>query len=142
MKSMIDWAEKVNEKAKVNIESAQQKQKKRYDAKRKPPIFSIGEKVWKYNGRKDTRKGGKLDWNWTGPYEVAECTTRGTYRLKNKKGLQLKQAVSSIHLKAVIDGKKLSKVNCKEEAEEVNSNNAYNIDLYRYFTQIPGYLQW
>ncbi len=46
MKSMIDWAEKVNEKVKVNIESAQQKQKKQYDAKHKPPISSIGEKVW------------------------------------------------------------------------------------------------
>ncbi len=38
----------------------------------KPPIFSIREKVWRYNGRKDTRKGGRLDWNWTGPYEIQQ----------------------------------------------------------------------
>ena len=105
MKAMVDWAEKVNKKAKDNIENAQRKQKKRYDAIHAPPNFSVGEKVWRYNGRKDTRKGGKLDWNWTGPYQIAECTTEGTYRLKNKKGLQLKQAVSSIHLKKVIDSK-------------------------------------
>jgi hypothetical protein len=57
--------------------------------------------VWTYNSRKDTRKGGKLQYNWNGPYEVTQLTTRGTYRLKNPKtGNILKQAVSSIRLKS------------------------------------------
>jgi hypothetical protein len=106
MKSMLAWGEKVNESAKGNILKAQNEQKKRYDAKRKPPRFLVGDEVWRYNGRKDTRKGGKLTWNWTGPYKICEVTTRGTYLLQNRKGVSLKQAVSSIHLKAVVDPSK------------------------------------
>jgi hypothetical protein len=102
MRSMLEWGEKVNEKAKNNIVIAQQMQKKRYDALHKPPSFEVGDMVWRYNGRKDTRKGGKLDWSWTGPYKILARTKRGTYHLQNQSGLNLKQAVSSIHLKAVI----------------------------------------
>jgi hypothetical protein len=52
-----------------------------------------------YNSRKDTRKGGKLDYNWNGPYEITEQMSKGRYKLKNKNGVVLKQAVSSIKLK-------------------------------------------
>ncbi len=99
MQSMMKWAESVDEKALLNIKAAQQKQKKRYDAKHKPPNFHVGDTVLLYNSRKDTRKGGKLEYNWKGPYKVAEQTTRGTYRLNDKTGKTLKQAVSSIRLK-------------------------------------------
>jgi len=83
-----------------NISRAQQKQKSYFDNKHKLPAYKVGEKVWVYNSRKDTRQGGKLQYNWNGPYEVTEQTTRGTYRLKNlKTGQILKQTVSSIRLK-------------------------------------------
>ena len=100
MDSMLKWADSINEKALKNITSVQQKQKKQYDAKHTLPTFKVGDDVWVYNSRKDTRQGGKLEYNWKGPYEVMEQTTRGTYRLKNKNGILLKQAVSSIRLKA------------------------------------------
>ena len=57
MEEMMKWAESVNSKAKSNIEKAQKKQKKEYDAKHKPPTFKVGDRVWVYNARKDTRKG-------------------------------------------------------------------------------------
>ena len=97
---MLLWAESVNEKAMNNIGKAQKRQKRQYDAKHKPPTFKVGDMVWRYNSRKDTRQGGKLEYNWDGPYEITEHTSRGTYRLKNESGKVLKQAVSSIRLKA------------------------------------------
>ena len=39
MQAMIEWAEEVNAKAKPNIEKAQSKQKREFDAKHKPPTF-------------------------------------------------------------------------------------------------------
>lgn len=103
MSVMLKWAKDVDELAKGNIQQAQEKQKKRYDAKHKLPVFKVGDKVWRYNSRKETRKGGKLEYNWDGPYTISEQTTRGTYRLKNKGGKVLKKAVSSIRLKACVE---------------------------------------
>lgn len=100
MKSMLLWAESLHQKVKENIQKAQTKQKKIYDARHKQPTFQVGDKVWRYNSRKQTRQGGKLEFNWDGPYEITEQTTRGTYKLKNKSGMILRQAVSSINLKA------------------------------------------
>ena len=57
MQQMLTWAEEVDSKAKQNIKKAQQKQKKQYDVKHRPPQFKGGDKVWVYNARKDTRKG-------------------------------------------------------------------------------------
>ena len=48
--------------------------------------------------------GGKLAWNWGGPYEIVEETKRGTYRLKNKQGKVLKTAVNSNRLKHHYEG--------------------------------------
>ncbi len=99
MESMLQWADEINTKAKENIKKAQAKQKKRYDTKHKKPVFNVGDKVWRYNSRKQTRQGGKLEFNWDGPYEIAEQTTRGTYKLKSNSGKILKQGISSINLK-------------------------------------------
>jgi hypothetical protein len=33
--------------------------------------------VWMYNSRKATRQGGKLDFNWMGPYIVVSQTKKG-----------------------------------------------------------------
>ena len=92
MKSMLLRAESLYQKVKENIQKAQTKQKKIYDARHKQPTFQVGDKVWWYNSRKQTRQGGKLEFNWDGSYEITEQTTRGTYKLK--------KAVSSINLKA------------------------------------------
>jgi hypothetical protein len=54
--------------ARVNILHEQSKYKKRYDEKRKPPTYKPGDKVLESNARKATRKGGKMDDNFTGPH--------------------------------------------------------------------------
>ena len=61
--AVMKWAEEVDSIAKANIEKAQKKQ---LNAKHRPSTFKAGDKVWVYNARKDTRKGGKLSWNWKG----------------------------------------------------------------------------
>ena len=48
--------------------------------------------------QKATRQGGKLKYNWEGPYKIIEHTSRGTYKLENKFGVVLARAVSSINL--------------------------------------------
>ena len=63
MERMLLWADEVNAKAKENITQAQAVQKKVFDAKHQPPAFKVGDSVWVYNSRKDTRKGGKLACN-------------------------------------------------------------------------------
>ena len=95
MNAVMKWAEKVDSIAKANI----QKKQKQLNAKHRPSTFKAGDKVWVYNARKDTRKGGRLSWKWKGPFEIVEQTKRRTHRLKNNFGHQLKQAVSSNRLK-------------------------------------------
>ena len=67
MQAMIEWAEEVNAKAKSNIKKAQEKQKKQFDAKHKPPTFQPGDKVWVYNSRKCHSTGGqvRVELEWT-----------------------------------------------------------------------------
>ena len=54
----------------------------------------------KYNKRRDTRKGDKLQARFTGPYEIglAEVLGRGVYRLKDGDRI-LKQCVNATNLK-------------------------------------------
>lgn len=114
MKSMMEWTKNIQEKAKENINEAQKKQKQYFDAKHRPPTFKVGDKVWLFNSRKDTCKGGKLDYNWHGPYEIIEQNTKGTYRLKQCAWEDLK---TSIRLKAhiVTDDKKLMMMSRKQK---------------------------
>ena len=56
MKSMLLWAESLHQKVKENIQKAQTKQKKIYDARHKQPTFQVGDKVWRYNSRKQRDK--------------------------------------------------------------------------------------
>jgi len=52
----------------------------------------------KYNKRRDTRKGVKLQARFTGTYEIAEVLGRGVYRLKDGDRI-LKQCVKATNLK-------------------------------------------
>lgn len=60
-----------------NIKQAQKKQKKQYD-KIKNKILQIWDKVVLHNSRKVSRKGGKLENLWRGPYPVEATHKRGT----------------------------------------------------------------
>ena len=58
------------EEAKDNINIAQRKQKPHYDTQVKRVDFKVADNVLMHNARKTTRKGGKLDACWTGPYII------------------------------------------------------------------------
>ncbi|KAL5457687.1 hypothetical protein EMCRGX_G034973 [Ephydatia muelleri] len=58
-----------------NIENAQAKQKLYYDRKHAKAEFKLGSPVLLRNMRKLSRKGGKMDDEWTGPFTIAELKT-------------------------------------------------------------------
>ena len=61
--------QKLDESIKNNIEIAQQKQKKYYDAKHgAATCFTVGDSVLKKDFKRKKRRGGKLDYRWEGPF--------------------------------------------------------------------------
>lgn len=98
---VADLAESLStrrEEAKDNIAAAQAKQKERYDLKHAEPSYAVGDKVLRYNRRRDTRMGDRLAPRFTGPYEVVEVLGRGTYRLQLGEKV-IKQAVNAVNMK-------------------------------------------
>ena len=61
----------VRKKAKKRIYDAQKKQKKHHDKDVYKERFKKGENVLLHNTRKVSRKGGKLEKKWLGPYMIA-----------------------------------------------------------------------
>uniref|UniRef100_A0A3P9HB43 Gypsy retrotransposon integrase-like protein 1 n=2 Tax=Oryzias latipes TaxID=8090 RepID=A0A3P9HB43_ORYLA len=92
-----------------NIKNAQQKQKMEYETRKKRNvksfIFKVGDEVLKANKRKEGRKGGRLEPNWSGPYVIASISEKGVATLSSKAGVQLKQNVNVSHLKPFISPK-------------------------------------
>ena len=70
--------------------------------KHAPPTYKVGDTVLKYNRRRDTRMGDKLQPRYTGPFQIAEVLGRGVYRLKDGDA-ELKQAVNATNLKLWVD---------------------------------------
>lgn len=56
----------------------------------------------KANKRKEGRKGGKLERNWSGPFNICSITEKGVATLTTMKDLQLKQSVNVSQLKPFI----------------------------------------
>ena len=77
----------IRKKALQNIQTAQRKQKAYYDAKHSinKEKYCVGALVLIKNCRKLSRKGSKLEPNWTGPYHIREVLGKGTCRLCNAK---------------------------------------------------------
>lgn len=75
LKKLLNRTEQLTEivsqrdEARSSILEEQAKYKKRYDEKRKPPTYKPGDKVLESNARKATRKGGKMDDQFTGPQQ-------------------------------------------------------------------------
>lgn len=68
---------------KTNIKRAQKKQKDRYDKIHgASSCFSVSSTVLKRDFTRKKRKGGKLDYRWTGPYIIVASLGRGLFRLK------------------------------------------------------------
>ena len=66
-----------------NIETAQGRQKKYYDAKHSKykSKYKVGALVLIKNCRKLSCKGSKLEPAWRGPYRIHETMGKGTFRL-------------------------------------------------------------
>ena len=64
-----------------NIRHAEEKQKLYYDKKhcRDKEKYTVGALVLVRNSRKLSRKGSKLEPNWSGPYVIHEDLQKGTY---------------------------------------------------------------
>ena len=70
-------------KALENIGREQERQKQHYDGKhsQNKANYKVGALVLLKNARKLTRKGARLQPNWTGPYKISEVVGKGTVRL-------------------------------------------------------------
>ena len=77
--------ESANANSKLNLQSAQNKQKEQYDAKHASLTYQVGDIVWYKNRRKSQRKGGKLEFNWVGTREIETNLGNGAYKLKGIK---------------------------------------------------------
>lgn len=82
MKNMIV----IRKRALENIKIAQGRQKKNYDAKHSNDRekYRVGALVLVRNSKKLSRKGSKMEQNWSGPYHINEIVGKGTYRLRNR----------------------------------------------------------
>ncbi|KAL5471089.1 hypothetical protein EMCRGX_G029165 [Ephydatia muelleri] len=79
--TMVD----VRKKALENIEKAQGRQKVYYDQIhcKDRELYEVGTLVLLKNSKKLTKKGSKMEPNWTGPYLIHEVLSKGTYRLSH-----------------------------------------------------------
>lgn len=112
------------EQVKENILAAQDKQKRTYDIKHANPtcfhvscsclyidimsIFiltlKVGVSVLKKDFRRKKRKGGKIDPQWLGPYEITADLGKGFYALSDLESAEIViKRVNGAHLKLYHD---------------------------------------
>ena len=98
---LVDLRKKLDTEVKANVTEAQKRQKKHYDAKHQQALFVVRQVVLVKNMKKLSKKGDKMEPNWTGPYEVAECVGNNNYRLRRRTGNKelLKSVFNSTRLK-------------------------------------------
>ena len=75
--------------------------RKNYDNKHNTPLYNVGDSVLLKNCRRETRKGGKLEVRWTGPYTIEQLGEKGTVRLSG-----LKRKVNLGHIKQYVKRKR------------------------------------
>ena len=122
---MMNIREQVKEQAMINIDKAQGRQKKNYDAKHQPLCFKEGDTVLLKNMRNEARKGGKQEKSWSGPYTVSSVQPKGLYKLQNEHGDELKTSFNSTRLKAYFHPvqSKPAKVDLPERERDIILNN-------------------
>ncbi len=76
---------KFRKRALENIQVAQKRQKGYYDAKhgKDKQLYRVGKLVLVRNCKKLSRKGSKMEPNWSGPYRIHEVLSKGTFKLSN-----------------------------------------------------------
>lgn len=84
-----------------NIARAQQRQKHDYDRRHNTSSssFCTNDQVLLKNCKNESRKGGKLEVKWTGPYTISQCLGKGRFVLMDDAGVCRKQAIHACRLK-------------------------------------------
>nr|XP_047129866.1 uncharacterized protein LOC124805802 isoform X1 [Hydra vulgaris] len=102
MNKIIEERSCILEKAKKNIETAQEKQKLHYNKKHANPfVYAIGSKVLIKDFLRKKRKDGKLDFRWLGPFCILKNLGKGSYLLQEIATLKEKK-VNGAHIKPYI----------------------------------------
>ena len=84
---------------KLNIESAQQKQKEYYDKKHgSASCFGVGSLVKMKDFKRKKRKGGFIDFGWQGLYTITASLGKGIYHLKELNGEKECQLTVNVHI--------------------------------------------
>ena len=89
-------------------------------------ILKVGDKVLKENSKNKSRKGGKLDNPWTGPFYIQEVLGKGRYRLKTESGEILKQTIHCACLKLYCDPIEVEAYGDDSKQDEVGDDNICN----------------
>ena len=121
-KEIVDRQHLAHNSVQANIEKAQKRQKKYYDAKHTCHTneMSVGQLVLMKNNKNVHRMGGKLEDKWLGPYEIAICLDKGRVRLKNlQSGKTLKNTYHAVNLKIY---NSIDETNASEVVPEVALN--------------------
>ena len=90
-----------------SIQKAQEKQKEKYDNKRKEITYKKGDLVLKKNYYRTTRQGAKTEDLWHGPYKIIDATPTGTYYLAKLNGQKLMKVFNGASLKMYEEDKKV-----------------------------------
>ena len=83
----------------LNIQKAQKKHKAYYDKRHRSEKYQLGDLVLVKNMRNLSRKGGKPDVRWTGPYSIIVIHEKGLYSLQNYNGKTLAKKINGSRLK-------------------------------------------
>src|ERR1700761_4045537 len=68
--------------ARAHLSKNQQRQKTRYDSKRKSPDFELNDLVWLRSEKKVKGKSKKLSMAWDGPFRIVEIPSELTRKIK------------------------------------------------------------
>ena len=71
VEKMLDMQKSLHDQARQNIQEAQERQKRQYDAKHNSrTTLKVGDQVLLQEMKNKGRKGGKLDVQFRGPYTI------------------------------------------------------------------------
>ena len=105
VEKMLEIQKKMHDRARSNIEKAQARQKRQYDAKHNTNTkLKVGDKVLVRSMKNKRSKGRKLELLFPGgPYILAQDLGKGRFRLKGADGMLLKTAINIHCLKAWVE---------------------------------------
>ena len=142
LEKMLDMQKSLHDQARQNIQEAQERQKRQYDAKHNSrTTLKVGDKVLVQEMKNEGRKGGKLDVQFRGPYSIVETLGKGRFRLQDQSGATLKKSVNCHRLKLWLesDGGRLQpprKRKSPDEANDTQQTKKRNVRSYHLYIHV------